>query len=217
VQAALSLGASAALSGVLLAVDRRDPRSGARHPQGAWGLSASAASLLDAPASGPVAPVGCRSGHDAEGDGNPAHASPSSGQGPGCERGEHVARAAWAATSLGPHDAPRRACALDLWLWMVRVLARWARVRIPLALAPMAPKIKGPPHRLCRQMVQDCGPPGWARRVVGMAEAGCAANATLRLRAAKHSGDVVAMPRTRQLTNGQHLRDLGQHLPKSYY
>ena len=54
-----------------------------------------------------------------------------------------------------------------------------------------------------------------ARQIVVVADAGFAANATLRLITEKHYTYVFAMPRTRKLTNGKHLRDLVPHLPKS--
>jgi len=97
------------------------------------------------------------------------------------------------------------------------VIASWGRFRVPSALMPIAPKITGPQNILFRQMLQDFVPPSWTRHVVVIADAGFAANATLRLIAEKHYGYVFAMPRTRKFTNGQHLRDLVQHLPKSYY
>ena len=50
-----------------------------------------------------------------------------------------------------------------------------------------------------------------------VADAGFAANETLRLIAAKKYAYVFAMPRTRKFTNGKHLRDMVQHLPKRYY
>jgi hypothetical protein len=70
---------------------------------------------------------------------------------------------------------------------------------------------------LFRQMLQDFVPPAWAQQVVVVADAGFAANATLRLIAEKQSTYVCAMPRTRKFTNGKHLRDLVQHLPKRWY
>jgi hypothetical protein len=52
---------------------------------------------------------------------------------------------------------------------------------------------------------------------VVVADAGYAANETLRLIAKKHYAYVFAMPRTRKFTNGKHLRDLVHHLPKACY
>jgi hypothetical protein len=99
---------------------------------------------------------------------------------------------------------------------MVLVMASWDRFRVPVALALIAPKIKGHQNILFRQMLQDFAPPSWTRHIVVIADAGFAANATLRLITEKHYGYVFAMPRTRKFTNGKHLRDLVQHLPKSY-
>jgi hypothetical protein len=64
-------------------------------------------------------------------------------------------------------------------------------------------------------MRKDFVPPAWVRQMVGVADAGVAANATLRLMTAKHYPDVFALPRTRQLTTGPYRRAWVQHLPKS--
>jgi len=100
---------------------------------------------------------------------------------------------------------------------MVVLLASWDRLRIPLALVPIDPKIKGHQNILFRQMLKEFVPPAWVRQVVVVADAGFAANETLRLIAEKKYAYVFAMPRTRKFTNGKHLRDLVQHLPKSCY
>jgi hypothetical protein len=100
---------------------------------------------------------------------------------------------------------------------MVLVLASWDRFRVPIALAPIDPTTKGHQNILFREMLQAFVPPRWTRQVVVIADAGFAANATLRLITEKHYGYVFAMPRTRKFTNGKHLRDLVQHLPKSSY
>jgi Transposase DDE domain len=100
---------------------------------------------------------------------------------------------------------------------MVLLLASWGRFRVPVALAPIDPQIKGHQNLLFRQMLQAFVPPAWVRQIVVVADAGCAANATLRLITDKHYPYVFAMPRTRKFTNGKHLRDLVQHLPKRCY
>jgi hypothetical protein len=100
---------------------------------------------------------------------------------------------------------------------MVLLIASWGRVRVPVALAPIDPKIKGHQNILFRQMLKDFVPPTWVRQVVVVADAGFAANATLHLITEIHYTYVFAMPRTRKFTNGKHLRDLVQHLPKSWY
>jgi hypothetical protein len=100
---------------------------------------------------------------------------------------------------------------------MVLLIARWGRVRVPVALAPIDPKITGHQHILFRQMLKDFVPPTWVRQVVVVADAGFAANATLHLITESHDTYVFAMPRTRKFTHGKHLRDLVQHLPKSWY
>jgi len=66
-------------------------------------------------------------------------------------------------------------------------------------------------------MLQDFVPPAWVCQLVVVADAGFAANATMRLITDQNYGYVVVLPRTRKFTNGKHLRDLVQHLPKSCY
>lgn len=100
---------------------------------------------------------------------------------------------------------------------MVLLVASWGRFRVPVALAPIDPKIKGHQNILFRQMLTDFVPPAWVQHVVVVADAGFAANATLHLITEKHYTYVFAMPRTRKFTNGKHLRDLVQHLPKRCY
>jgi hypothetical protein len=91
---------------------------------------------------------------------------------------------------------------------MVLLMASWDHFRIPLALVPIDPQCRGQQNLLFRQMLKAFVPPAWARRVVVVANAGFAANETLRLIAAKKYAYVFAMPRTRKFTNGQHLRDM---------
>ena len=94
-------------------------------------------------------------------------------------------------------------------------IASWEHVRVPVALALLEPTCRGHQTMLFRQRLQDCVPPTWVRHMVVVAEAGFAANATLRLITERHYTYVFARPRTRKFTNGKHLRDLVQHLPKS--
>jgi DDE family transposase len=100
---------------------------------------------------------------------------------------------------------------------MVLLIASWGGVRVPVALAPIDPTIKGHQNILFRQMLKNFVPPAWVRQVVVVADAGFAANETLRLIAEQKYGYVFALPRTRKFPNGKHLRDLVQHLPKSCY
>ena len=90
-------------------------------------------------------------------------------------------------------------------------------MRVPIALGLIDPKIRGHQNILFRQMLRDFVPPAWVRQIVVVADAGFAANETLRLIAEQRYTYVFAMPRTRKFTNGKHLRDLVQHLPKSCY
>jgi hypothetical protein len=100
---------------------------------------------------------------------------------------------------------------------LVLLIASWGAVRVPLALGLIDPQCRGHQNILFRQMLTDFVPPTWARHIVVVADAGYAANETLRLIAKKHYAYVFAMPRTRKFTNGKHLRDLVQHLPQSCY
>ena len=100
---------------------------------------------------------------------------------------------------------------------VVLLIASGGRWRLPVAMGLIDPTIRGHQNILFRQMLQDFVPPSWARHVVVIADAGFAANATLRLITDKHYEYVFAMPRTRKFTNGKHLRELVQHLPKSCY
>jgi len=64
---------------------------------------------------------------------------------------------------------------------MVLLIASWGRFRVPVALATIDPHSKGHQNILFRQMLKDFVPPAWTRQVVGVADAGCAANEPLRL------------------------------------
>jgi hypothetical protein len=100
---------------------------------------------------------------------------------------------------------------------VVLLIASWERFRVPVALALIDPTCRGHQNTLFRQMLKDFVPPAWVQQVVVVADAGFAANATLHLITDKRYLYVFAMPRTRKFTNGKHLRDLVQHLPKSCY
>lgn len=100
---------------------------------------------------------------------------------------------------------------------VVLLIASWGRWRLPVAMGLIDPAIRGHQHILFRQMLKDFVPPAWVRQVVVVADAGFAANETLRLITQPKYAYVLAIPRTRKFTNGKHLRDLVQHLPKSCY
>ena len=97
----------------------------------------------------------------------------------------------------------------------VLLIARWDRFRVPVALGLIDPKRRGHQNILLRQRLKDLVRPLWVRQVVVVADAGLAANETLRLLTAHKSTSGCAMPRTRKLTNGTYLRALVQHLPQS--
>jgi hypothetical protein len=97
---------------------------------------------------------------------------------------------------------------------MVLLIASGGRFRGPVALAPIDPTIQGHQNILLRQMRKACVDPAWGRQVIVSGDAGGAANATLRLHTQQKYAYGFAVPRTRKFTNGTHLRDLVQHLPK---
>jgi Transposase DDE domain len=100
---------------------------------------------------------------------------------------------------------------------MVVLIASWDGFRIPVAIAPIDPKRKGHQNILFRQMLNDFEPPAWVREIVVVADAGYAANATLKLINDLQWTYVFAMPRTRKFTNGNYVRDMVHHLPKIRY
>jgi hypothetical protein len=100
---------------------------------------------------------------------------------------------------------------------LVLLIASWERFRVPVAVGLIDPQCRGHQNRLFRQMLETFVPPAWVRQVVVVADAGFAANETLRLITKKRYRYVFAIPRTRKFTNGKHLRDLVQHLPKRCY
>ena len=100
---------------------------------------------------------------------------------------------------------------------VVLLMASWEHRRVPIALGLIDPKIRGHQNIVFRQMLKDFVPPAWVQQVVVVADAGFAATETLRLITKQKYAYVFAMPRTRKFTNGKHLRDLVQHLPKSCY
>jgi hypothetical protein len=63
---------------------------------------------------------------------------------------------------------------------MVLLIASWGACRVPIALAPIDPQGRGHQNILLRQMLKDFVPPAWVRQIVVVADAGYAANATLR-------------------------------------
>jgi hypothetical protein len=99
----------------------------------------------------------------------------------------------------------------------VLLIASWGQFRVPVALGLIDPQRRGHQNILFRQLLKDFVPPAWVRQVVVVADAGFAANETLRLITAQKYTDVLAMPRTRKFTDGKYLRDLVHHLPKSCY
>ena len=100
---------------------------------------------------------------------------------------------------------------------MVVLVASWDGFRIPIQIATIDPERKGHQNILFRQMLRDFQAPSWVRDIVVLGDAGYPANETLKLIEELGWTYVFAMPRTRKFTNGKHVRDLVQHLPKSRY
>jgi hypothetical protein len=100
---------------------------------------------------------------------------------------------------------------------MVLLVASWGHFRIPVAISPIDPHRKGQQNILFRRMLREFVPPEWAKAVVVEADAGFAANKSLKLIKRKGYGYVFAMARTRRFTDGKHLKDLVTHLPHSSY
>lgn len=100
---------------------------------------------------------------------------------------------------------------------MVLLVASWAHYRVPVAIAVIDPRRKGQQNILFRRMLREFVPPAWVRSVVVEADAGFAATKTFRLIKRLGYGYVLAAARTRKFSDGRHLRDLVQHLPKSAY
>ena len=100
---------------------------------------------------------------------------------------------------------------------MVVLVASWNGYRIPIQIATIDPEQKGHQNILFRQMLRDFEAPSWVREIVVLGDAGYPANETLKLIKELDWTYVFAMPRTRKFTNGKHVRDLVQHLPKSRY
>jgi hypothetical protein len=100
---------------------------------------------------------------------------------------------------------------------MVVLVASWNGFRIPIQIATIDPERKGHQNILFRQMLRDFEAPSWVREIVVLGDAGYPANDTLKLIEEMGWTYVFAMPRTRKFTNGKHVRDMVQHLPKSRY
>jgi hypothetical protein len=116
---------------------------------------------------------------------------------------------------LGYTTRQRESAPYTCGFGMVLLVASGDRFRIPVALGLIDPSSRGHHNILFREMLKAFVPPAWTRKLVVVADAGFAANATMRFSTENNYGYVFAMPRTRKFTNGQHLRDLVPHLPKS--
>jgi hypothetical protein len=97
---------------------------------------------------------------------------------------------------------------------MVLMSASWNHCRLPMAIAPINPDIKGHQNKVFRHMLATFEPPSWVTKVIVTGDAGCCANETLRLMHTKGWIDVCAMARTRTYTHGKYVSDLVWHLPR---
>lgn len=97
------------------------------------------------------------------------------------------------------------------------MIAHWGRLRIPVAVAVIDPKIRGHQNKLFREMLTNFQPPKWCKRIIVEADAGFAAKETLRLIVALKWDYVFALARTWKLADGTHLSNLAKHLPKKFY
>jgi hypothetical protein len=100
---------------------------------------------------------------------------------------------------------------------MVVVVAAWGRYRVPVSLGVVDPTRRGHTNELFRQALEAFVAPWWAERIIVCADAGMAANATLKVIAGRGWKFVFAMPRSRKFTDGKTVRDLVSHLPKARY
>jgi Transposase DDE domain len=98
---------------------------------------------------------------------------------------------------------------------LVLLIGQWGRFRIPLACAVLNPKKKGDQNIQFRRMLRQFAPPSWANQVIVVADAGFASKDNLRLIIRKQWYFVFTISRTWKLTDGTHLRDLANHLPRS--
>ncbi len=100
---------------------------------------------------------------------------------------------------------------------VVLLIASWERFRVPVAVAVIDPQQQGHQNKLFRQMLEEFVPPGWVQQVIVEADAGFAATETLKLIEQMGYGYVFAVARTRKFSDGRHLKDLVQHLPRKAY
>jgi hypothetical protein len=82
-------------------------------------------------------------------------------------------------------------------------------------MAVMDPKCKGPQNLVFRHRLGTVALPSWVPQVLVTADAGLAANKTLKVIQGKGWTDVFAMARSRQCPDGRYVSDLVRPLPKS--
>ena len=97
------------------------------------------------------------------------------------------------------------------------MIAHWGKLRIPVAVAVIDPKIKGHQNKLFRQMLKNFKPPAWCKQVIVEADAGFAAKETLRLILKLEWDYVFSLARTWKLADGTYLSNLARHLPRKFY
>jgi hypothetical protein len=107
------------------------------------------------------------------------------------------------------------------------VIATWESDRFPVALRLIRPKTHSEyctENALFREMVRHCGPPPWAKRIMvtGDAAYGSQANRPMVLKRdaedpGRRWGFVCAIARTGKTVEDKAIKDLGTHLPRTYY
>ena len=114
-------------------------------------------------------------------------------------------------TSYGPY----------LWgLQIVVLMLHWGPYRIPVDMAVVRPK--GHPHHhssntLFRQMLRRFQPPGWAQRVIVLADAEFPSKETLKLIQERNFFFVMSLARTWKFDDGHALKDLVTHIRKDRF
>jgi Transposase DDE domain len=130
-------------------------------------------------------------------------------------KGNRTKKNPWAKKSRLNEYAP-----YTFGLHVVILIAQGNVYRVPLAfrlVKPQGSKGYQSENALFREMLQEVVLPAWCKLVVVVADAAYPSRANLQAIQARHGFFVIAFPRTWQLMNGQHLRDVATHLPTHHY
>ena len=110
----------------------------------------------------------------------------------------------------------RYVCGLEVLVLMLH----WGRFRIPVDVALVRPKPAADyqtANALFRQMLRSFVPPGWAKTVIVVADAGFPAKDTLRLIQQRGFFFVMSLPRTWKFADNHRLAHWVKYLAKSHY